>query len=433
MNEPMISLIPTTAAPAPAGRAANGAGATGDAFAAKLQKAVNARQPAAVAPTDARTPAAETVANEQTANDEVTNDQSAKEPAADTEPDDAGDAAPRVDTAPRHDNDGTAATVTAATASIVAPLLVAPLPVALAAEVATPSSSTAPAATAVESSAPAAVATATPSTVSEVTATPSPVLAGAAASPSSTPAATAITPDPPKTVTAVATEAAAVTNGEPVAAKSADLPAPQAVAGGPVADNAVVTKGSTAGDPDDGDDSKRRHSGSARGTEVAAGGHLVGPAETVVPGNVANRISERGGAAPPSADPVATTPHADHQAIARAADVLTTGEHTGPMTTNRLALEMDGNSRVAVRMDDTGHVVHVDVLADPTGRLDGSWRADMSESLRNHGLELDQRGADTRGEGHHREDHPDDRFATDGGLPRKPVRSRPTRPGSLWL
>jgi hypothetical protein len=113
--------------------------------------------------------------------------------------------------------------------------------------------------------------------------------------------------------------------------------------------------------------------------------------------------------------------------------VLTTGEHAGPTTTNRLSLEMDGASRVVVRMDDTGRSVRVDVLADPTGRLDGTWRADISESLRNHGLELDQRGADTSGEGHHRENPPGDRFATDGGLPRKPVRSRPARPGSLWL
>jgi hypothetical protein len=202
--------------------------------------------------------------------------------------------------------------------------------------------------------------------------------------------------------------------------------------GGLVTDNAVVAKGVLAGDPDTGDDSKQRRGASARGTEVAASGHVAGPAEIVVTGNMANRVGERVGAAPVTAEPVATA-HADHQAVARAADVLTTGEHAGPTMTNRLSLEMDGDSRVAVRMDDTGHFVRVDVLADPTGRLDGAWRADMSDSLRNHGLELDQRGADTKGEGHHREDKPDDRSATDGGLPRKPVRSRPARPGSLWL
>ena len=98
-----------------------------------------------------------------------------------------------------------------------------------------------------------------------------------------------------------------------------------------------------------------------------------------------------------------------------------------------LVLSIDGNSRVAVRMDDTGRFVRVDVLADPAGRLDGAWRSDISASLRNHGLELDQRGADTTGEGHRRKDQTDDRFATDGGSPRKPVRSRTARPGSLAL
>jgi hypothetical protein len=102
----MISMAPTIAAPAAAGRATpNGARATGDAFAAKLQKAVAARQPAAQL-NDDRVPADDTIANET------------NEPPADTE---KTDGAPAVEPAPHSDRDASASTVSAAAASVVAP------------------------------------------------------------------------------------------------------------------------------------------------------------------------------------------------------------------------------------------------------------------------------------------------------------------------
>ncbi len=416
MNEPMISLMPTTAAPA-AGRASAKSGpSNGDAFAAKLHKAVNARQPA-VKTNAERTPPDATIVHE--ASDQPSTDDSTNEPVTDTETPATGDRLPAVHTTPHDGHEGTASTVDAAAVSVVAPLLAAvTAPVAA-------SPSTAPAAATPQTPLAVAAAAASQQPAESPPIAPAP----AASPPSATPPAVPATAGPSASAIPTALVTEPVANGDAVANRSADAPAQPAVVSGLAADNAIVAKGAVDADTDDSDDPKQRRGGSARGAADATGGRLVGPADVVVTANSTSRAGERASSAPASTEAVVTAPHADHQAVARAADVLTTGEHTGPTTTNRLSLEMDGSSRVAVRMDDTGHFVRVDVLADPNGRLDGAWHADMSDGLRNHGLELDQRGADNKGEGHHREDNPDDRFATDGGLPWKPVRSPPGSPG----
>ena len=105
-------------------------------------------------------------------------------------------------------------------------------------------------------------------------------------------------------------------------------------------------------------------------------------------------------------------PIARSESLARVLDAMTASDRpSAPLT--RLAVELDDATRVAVRVH--GQSVHVDVIADDAGRLDGAWRRDVAQGIKRHGLEYGRDGADANDGRGRRRDEPTPAIARDGG------------------
>jgi len=166
---------------------------------------------------------------------------------------------------------------------------------------------------------------------------------------------------------------------------------------------APSTTGSSAGDDSSGD--AKRDGDDGRRSHPAAVDARTAAAPSGAPSHLPDLASPVSRAAMPQVPSGAA-------AVARAMDLATRAAH-GPTMTNRLALELDDATRVAVRM--TGRSVRVDVLADPNQRIGSSWNQDLQQGFRRRGLELDQRGADAQGRGRRRDrDEAEGRHARDG-------------------